>query len=89
MKRATNQKPMVENLQVSYNFIKKLYQEQFFFNQSISQKLVEACSLLDNSNDSVQELLQEGMGMIKTRNKLSAINDKYGYETGQAYAKEN
>ena len=45
------------------------------------------CSLLDDSNDSVQELLQEGMGMIKTRNKLLVINDKYGYETGQVESK--
>ena len=49
---------------------------------------MEACSLLDDSNDSVQELLQEGMGMVKTRNKLSVINDKYGYKAGQAYAKD-
>ena len=41
MKRATNQKPMVEDPQASYIFAKKLYQEQFSFNQSISQKLVE------------------------------------------------
>ena len=88
MKRATNQKPMVEDPQASYILTKKLYQEQFSFNQSISQTLVEARSLLNDLNDSVQELLQEGMGMIKTRNKLSVINDKYGYETGQAYAKD-
>ena len=36
---------------------KKFYQEQFSFNQSISQKLVEAYTLLDDSNYSVQELI--------------------------------
>ena len=88
MKRATNKKPMVEDPQASCIFTKKLYQEQFSFHHSIAQKLVEACSLLDDSNVSVQELLQKDMGMIKTRNTLSVINDKYGYETGQAYAKD-
>ena len=38
LKRA-NQKPMVEDPQASYTFTKKLYQEQFSFNQSIAQKL--------------------------------------------------
>ena len=53
MKRETNQKPMVGDPQASYIFTKKLYQEQFSFNRSIAQKLVEACSSLDDSNDSV------------------------------------
>ena len=64
LKRA-NQKPMMEDPQASYTFTKKLYQEQFSFNQSIAQKLAEACGLLDKSNVSVQELLHEGMNMIK------------------------
>ena len=44
-------------------------------------------SLLDDLNDSVQNLLHEGMDMIKTRNKLSVINDIHDYKTGQTYAK--
>ena len=48
---------------------------------------MEAYSLLDDLNDSVQKLLHEGMDMIKTRNKLSVINDIYDYKTGQTYAK--
>ena len=50
--------------------------------------LTEACGLLDDSNVSVQELLPEGMNMIKLRNKFFVINDRYGYETRQAYAKD-
>ena len=87
LKRA-NQKPMVEDPQASYTFTKKLYQEQFSFNQSIAQKLAEACGLLEDPNVNVQELLHEGMNMIKSRNKLLVINDRYGYETGQAHAKD-
>ena len=87
LKRA-NQKPMVEDPQASYTFTKKLYQEQFSFNQFIAQKLTEACGLLDNSNVSVQELLHEGMNIIKSRNKMLVINDRYGYKTGQACAKD-
>ena len=86
LKRA-NQKPMVEDPQASYTFT-KLYQEQFSFNQSIAQKLAEACGLSEDLNVIVQELLDQGISMIKSRNKLLVINDKYGYETGQAYAKD-
>ena len=74
LKRA-NQKPMVEDPQASYTFTKKLYQEQFSFNQSTAQKLAEACGLLEDLNVSVQELLHEGMNMIKSRNKLLVINE--------------
>ena len=80
LKRA-NHKPMVEDPQASYTFMKKLYQEQFSLNQSIAQKLTEACGLSDDLNVSVQELLHEGMNMIKLRNKLLVINERYGYET--------
>ena len=86
--KTANQTPMVEDPQASYTFTKKLYQEQFSFNQSIAQKLAEACDLLDDSNVSVQELLHEGMDMIKSRNKLLVINDRCVYETRQAYAKD-
>ena len=64
LKRA-NQKSMVEDSQASCTFMKKLYQEQFSFNQCIAQKLAEACGLLEDSNVSVQALLHEGMTMIK------------------------
>ena len=67
--KKANQKPMVEVPQASYTFTKKLYQEQFSFNQSISQKLAEACGLLEDLNVSVQELLHQGMNMTKLRNK--------------------
>ena len=64
-------------------FSKKLYQIQSEFNNSVLKKLKDALEV-DTSEDR-SSLLEEGIELIKQRNKLLVISDKYGWETGVAY----
>ena len=64
-------------------FTKKSYQIQSEFNNSVLKKLKDALEA-DTSEDH-SSLLEEGIKLIKQRNKLLVISDKYGWETGVAY----
>ena len=63
-------------------FTKKSYQVQSEFNNSVLKKLKDALEA-DTSED-LSSLLEEGIELIKQRNKLLVISDKYGWETGVA-----
>ena len=60
-------------------FTKKSYQIQSEFNNSVLKKLKDALEA-DTSEDR-SSLLEEGIELIKQRNKLLVISDKYGWET--------
>ena len=63
-------------------FAKKLYQIQTEFNNSVLKNLNDALEA-DTSEDH-STFLEEGIELIKQRNKLLVISDKYGWETGLA-----
>ena len=64
-------------------FSKKSYQIQSEFNNSVLKKLKDA--LEADTSEERSSLLEEGIELIKQRNKLLVISDKYGWETGVAY----
>ena len=64
-------------------FTKKSYQIQSEFNNSVLKKLKDA--LEADTTEDRSSLLEEGIELIKQRNKLLVISDKYGWETGVAY----
>ena len=64
-------------------FTKKSYQIQSEFNNSVLKKLKDVLEA-DTSEDR-SSLLEEGIELIKQRNKLLVISDKYRWETGVAY----
>ena len=64
-------------------FTKKSYQIQSEFNNSVLKKLKDA--LEAHTSQDRSSLLEEGIELIKQRNKLLVIRDKYGWETGVAY----
>ena len=65
---------------------KKSYQIQSEFNNSVLKKLKDALEA-DTSEDR-STFLEEGIELIKQRNKLLVISDKYGWETGVAYTSD-
>ena len=64
-------------------FTRKSHQIQSEFNNSVLKKLKDALEA-DTSED-CSSLLEEGMELIKQRNKLLVISDKYGWENGVTY----
>ena len=64
-------------------FTNMSYQIQSEFNNSVLKKLKDALEA-DTSKDH-SSLLEEGIELIKQRNKLLVISNKYRWETGVAY----
>ena len=64
-------------------FTKKSYQIQSEFNNSVLKKLKDA--LEEDASEDCSTFLEEGIELIKQRNKLLVISDKYRLETGVAY----
>ena len=64
-------------------FTKKLYQIQSEFNNSVLKNLKDALEV-DTSEDH-SNFMEEGIELIKQRNKLLVISNKYGWETRVAY----
>ena len=64
-------------------FAKKSYQVQSEFNNSVLKKLKDALEA-DTSEDH-SSFMEEGIELIKQRNKVLVISNKYGWETGVAY----
>ena len=64
-------------------FTKKSYQIRSEFNNSVLKKLKDALEA-DTSEDR-SSLLEEGIELIKQRNKLLLISDKFGWQTRVAY----
>ena len=64
-------------------FAKKSYQIQSEFNNSALKMLKDA--LEEDISEDCSTFLVEGIELIKQRNKLLVIGDKYGWETGVAY----
>ena len=62
---------------------KKSYQIQSEFNNSVLKKLKDALEV--DTSEGRSTFLEEGIELIKQRNKLLVISDKYGWETGVAY----
>ena len=65
-------------------FAKKSYQVQSEFNNSVLKKLKDAFEAAGTSED-CSTFLKEVIELIKQRNKVLVISDKYGWETGVAY----
>ena len=61
---------------LAHVFAKKSYQIQSEFNNSVLKKLKDALEV-DTSEDH-STFLKEGIDLIKQRNKLMVISDKYG-----------
>ena len=64
-------------------FAKKSYQIQLEFNNSVLKKLKDA--LEGGTNEDRSTFLEEGIELIKQRNKVLVISNKYGWDTGVAY----
>ena len=68
---------------LAHLFAKKWYQVQSEFNRSVLKKLKDALEA-DKDKDGIT-ILEEGIELIKQRNKLLVVSDKYGWQTVIAY----
>ena len=67
----------------SFKFEKKVYSEQYEFNQKVAEQLKAA--LYTNDPYSRETQLNEGIALINKRNKKLMLADRYGWDTAVAY----
>ena len=67
----------------SFKFEKKVYSEQYEFNQKVAEQLKAA--LYTNDPYSTERQLNEGIALINKRNKKLMLADRYGWDTAVAY----
>ena len=67
----------------SFKFEKKVYSEQYEFNQKVAEQLKAA--LYTNDPYSTERQLNEGIALINKRNKKLMLADRYGWDTAIAY----
>ena len=70
-------------MEKAYRFEQRRYAEQYEFNTGVYELLQEAAQ--DSSDEGRQQALGEGLKLIKERNKLLTLADKYGWGTAAAY----
>ncbi len=80
VKRKSTAKNIIEedHIKPAHVFAKKSYEVQTEFNNSVLKNLKEAAD--SDSMESCVNVLKQGMTLIKQRNKLLVISDKYGRE---------
>ena len=66
-------------------FAKKWYQVELEFNNFVLKKLKDALEAGTCTSENHSTFLEEGIELIRQRNKVLVISDKYGWETVVAY----
>ena len=75
--------PQWANKVEAFKFEKKVYSEQYEFNQKVAEQLKAA--LHTNDPYSRERQLNEGIALINKRNKKLMLADRYGWDTAVAY----